>query len=78
MISDEDFNAIVKVFHVAIKSMVDKEHYYERVAIIEEWQQFMSKVDVCMAQMVQEKKREIREGILKEFEQRLRDCGYDV
>lgn len=77
MIKEADFQALIRVFHGAMKEMCDAESYLDRRAVIVEWEDLMNKVNVCAMQMLEEEDPKIRKSVLEEFEQRLKDFGYD-
>ena len=57
--------------------MAEKDTFMDRRSVIIEWEDLMNKVNVCAAQILNEDSRKIRLDCLAEFEERLKEFGYD-
>ena len=78
MIKDKDFFALIKVFHQAVKGMVDAPTFEARKVIVTEWIELMGKVDRAMGGIMTENSREERASMVKDFEKILKeDFGYE-
>lgn len=78
MIKDEDFKALLKVFHGAVKELAELETSIERKGVIAEWVQLMGHVDRAFAGIIYEKSKEERLSMVKDFEENLKEFGLEI
>lgn len=75
MIKDEDFKAMLKVFHGAVKEITELETSYERRGVVLEWIQVMEHFDRSLAGIINEKDVVKRRKMVAEFEENLKEFG---
>jgi hypothetical protein len=73
MIKREDFLAILKVFHGAVKEIAEKDTSEERKAVIEEWITLMGQVDRAMGGIIYENSKAERLAMVADFEKELKN-----
>lgn len=75
MIKDEDFRAMLKVFHGAVKEIVELETSMQRRGVVLEWIEVMGHFDRSLAGIITEKDIEKRRKMVAEFEENLKEFG---
>lgn len=75
MIKDEDFVAILKVFHGAVKEIAELQTSHERRGVVLEWIQVMGHFDRSLAGIITENDLEKRRTMVKQFEENLKEFG---
>lgn len=78
MIKESDFQALIKVFHGAVKEIAELPTYEERKAVVFEWIELMGMVDRALTGIITETSLKERRRMVTEGEIEMKNLGLEL